>query len=430
MRKREHKSAAGWTRMATMIAVLATTCACHFASLPKGSTIKVGPAYAAPVRALEVEASAPSAADEDEMPAVAAAEPVAQPVAETIVAPAPIVSDETPTAAPATRLRTRRHARTEPLPEGDVRNASDGRFFRRPDRPIRIALATQPVSEVERGHGGRSLSFHLTLEDGTEGYFKPSQSFNGMSWSSEIAAYHLDRELGFGRVAPSVGRRIAFDELEPTANTDARRDELRVEEDGMITGAFIWWVPERLRPVELPEGWEAWLRNDSTVPVVTPFQRPGTYRTATGRRGARRAIETIPTPDREERPAELSDLIVFDYLTQNLDRWGGNNTNIRTVGEGGELMFLDNAAGFVLRAPRVGMMDLRLHEVQRFRRSTIEAIRAFDIDAYRERLERDALSPVLDDRQLENLEIRRQHVLEYVDGLIEEHGEDAILVWD
>lgn len=305
-----------------------------------------------------------------------------------------------------------------------------GRFFGHRDRPIRNALANAPVAEVTRGHGGRSLSFRITLEDGTEGYFKPEQAFNGMRWSSEIAAFHLDRELGLGRVAPCVARRVAWADLEAAAGGDAREDELAVGEEGTLRGAFVWWVPERLRPLPLPDGWEAWLRIDATRPAVSPFQRPGAYRTAlaAATEGARQPIEDPPTPDRPERPAELSDVIVFDYLTQNTDRWGGNNTNLRTVGEGGELMFLDNAAGFVL-GRRVPIMDQRLAEVQRFRRRTVAAVRALDVDRLQSRLEDDPLAPALDPRQLAHLEARRDFLVAYVDGLVERYGEDEVLAY-
>ena len=41
-----------------------------------------------------------------------------------------------------------------------------------------------------------------------------------------------------------------------------------------------------------------------------------------------------------------TDVVVFDYLTANTDRWGGDNANVLTRGRGGPLVFLDNGAGF------------------------------------------------------------------------------------
>ena len=52
---------------------------------------------------------------------------------------------------------------------------------------VGTAARTSAGDEGERGRGGRSLGFRLTFEDGSRGYFKPDQAFNGMSWNAEIA---------------------------------------------------------------------------------------------------------------------------------------------------------------------------------------------------------------------------------------------------
>lgn len=309
-----------------------------------------------------------------------------------------------------------------------VRAHAGDRFFEQADAPLRQTLSGEDVAVVERGTGGRSLAFRITLADGTRGYFKPEQSFTGTRWYAEIAAYHLDRELGLGRVAPVVGRAFQWSALEGAAGDDPRIRELRIAEDGTLRGAFIAWVSERLFPLELPSGWERWLRVEGEPDVVSPFQRPGEYRR--GRAGAAaREGEGGLEPDLPSRPAELSDMMVFDYLAHNVDRWGGNNTNVRTIGRGGPLMFLDNAASFTLPSARVAQMDARLRAVQRFRRSTLEAVRRFDPERFFERLARDPLAPELDERQRRNLEARRAHLLAHVERLVEQHGEDAVLPW-
>jgi len=301
-----------------------------------------------------------------------------------------------------------------------------GRFFGRPDRPIREALAQQPIASVTRGHGGRSLGFRITFADGYRAYFKPAQSFNGMAWSSEVAAYHLDRALGLGRVAPSVGRRIPWSALSEAAGHDARMSEIEVADDGTVVGAMIYWVPQTLRPLELPDGWERWVRIDDALPRVSPFQRPGRYRRAVASGAPAREVPEPPRPDRPTRPGELSDMIVFDYLTQNADRWGNHNTNVRTLGRGGALMYLDNGAGFVLRRARTSILDARLAQVQRFRRSTIDAIRGLRRPQLERRLDSEPVGPLLDERQVDHLFVRRAHLLEYVDGLVHELGEDRV----
>lgn len=304
-----------------------------------------------------------------------------------------------------------------------------GRFFEHPDRPIRQALADQPIESVERGFGGRSLGFRITLADGTRAYFKPAQSFSGMSWQAEIAAFHLDRELGLGRTAPSIGRRVALDALLEAAGDDPRVEELQPE-DGHIDGALIWWVPDRLHALPLPDGFERWLRIDDALPPITPYQRANLYReqaAALTEDTPPREVPEPPDPDREDRPSELSDLIVFDYLIHNGDRWSSNRSNLRIVGEGGPLMFLDNAAGFTMRRPRTPLMDARLTGVQRFRRATIAAIRRLSLRRFERRLDRDPRAPLLDPEQLEHFAARREALLEHVDGLIAQFGEDEVL---
>jgi hypothetical protein len=152
-----------------------------------------------------------------------------------------------------------------------------------------------------------------------------------------------------------------------------------------------------------------------------------------GRPGVREATDPsrpiAQGPDTEERPAELSDLIIFDYLTQNVDRWGGDFTNVRSRGPRGPLIYMDNGAGFWLGQQRLGLMEARLRALQRFRRSTIEAVRKLDIERFSTHLQADPLAPVLNEKQLDGLAQRRRAVLEHVDAMVARFGEARVLAW-
>ena len=307
---------------------------------------------------------------------------------------------------------------------------ADARFLSEEDSERRRSLGVEPIVSVEKGSGGRSLGFRVTLADGTRGYFKPEQSFSAAHWYSEVAAYYLDRELGLGRVPPVVGRRMEWAQLRRAARRDPRVAEVEVADDGSVRGAFVWWVPEGLRALRMGHSWEHWIRVQSGI-GISPFQRPSHYQRA--RRG-----EEIPmdghdrgrarSPDIADRPAELSDMIVFDYLTQNVDRWGGDFTNVRTRGRGGPLVFLDNGAGFWLGEQRNELMERRLHALQRFRGSTVEAVRGFDRARFEERLASDALAPILNERQLDGLVERIGALLEHVEAMQARFG-DAAVPW-
>lgn len=310
--------------------------------------------------------------------------------------------------------------------------SDESRFLGESDAAQRLALATEPIATVEKGRGGRSLAFKITLRDGTRGYFKPEQSFSAAHWWSEVAAYYLDRELGFGRVPALVGRRFRWAELRAAAGGDARVRELAIASDGTVRGAFVHWVEGGLEPLPLPRGWERWVRVRGAT-LETPYQRPADYRAILG--GSRDpALEVLDPrrpraadpPDPPERAGELSDLVVFDYLVQNVDRWGGGFTNVRTRGVGGPLVFLDNGAGFWPEA-RLPLMEARLEHLERFRRGTVAALERFDLRAFAKRLGTDPLAPVLEEALLEGLSARVRAVLAHVAAKRAEHGEAIFL---
>ena len=120
---------------------------------------------------------------------------------------------------------------------------------------------------------------------------------------------------------------------------------------------------------------------------------------------------------------------MFDYLTQNVDRWGGDFTNVRSRGASGPLIYMDNGAGFWLGEQRLGLMEARLKALQRFRRSTIEAVRALDIERFKALLASDPLAPVLNEKQLDGLRQRRDAVLEHVDAMLARFGETRVFAW-
>lgn len=313
-------------------------------------------------------------------------------------------------------------------------------FFTEPDGPWRDALVIQPIRRVERGRGGRSLGFKITLADGHKGYFKPDQTFSAANWFGEVASFHLDRMLGLGRVPCVVSREFTWTELVGAAGRDPRKEEVVVT-NGKVRGAFVAWVSGGLAPLPEEPGWERWVRVKNWPSAsVSPFQRPAVWKhqldqvrrhgdnwRSKEERLRRRNLQAVP--DREDRPAELSDLLVFDYLTRNQDRWGGANANVLVRGPAGPLVFLDNGASFEPGEVRPGLMEARLHVVQRFRRGTIAAVRAFDVERYKRRLAGEVVQPVLSSTQIDGLLARRTGLLEWVAEMEKIHGE-AIWAWE
>lgn len=300
---------------------------------------------------------------------------------------------------------------------------------------VRDALATLDIKKVERGKGGRSVAFKITLADGSKGYFKPEQTFSGTHYYSEIAAYHVDRVMCLGRVAPVIGRRFRWADLSPVMAGEAKIKEVMVGEDGFVRGSFAHWVDAHLTPLDLGSGFERFFRFDGEF-GVTPFQRSSDITLAHAKKRGERMNEVteaegykrLEAMDTETRAKELSDMIVFDHLIFNIDRWGGQFTNVRTVEPKGPLMFLDNAAGFIPHAVSSPLMDSRLRGLQRFSRSMIEKVRTFSREAFEASLSKDPLAPVLTETQVDDMFKRRDQILVHVEAMRQKFG-DAVFTW-
>lgn len=303
-------------------------------------------------------------------------------------------------------------------------------FLGSPEQATREKLRAGEIVAVEKGRGGRSLSFKITLADGTQGYFKPAQTFSAAHWYAEVASYYLDRVLGLGRVPPVVSRRVPWATLRKAAGRDRRIRELEIGDDGTLPGAFVHWLDADLTPIDPGMGWERWIRVEGAMPR-SPYQRPRHWAASRSIHKAAAAgdlskMAAGATPDRPDLAASISDMILFDYLTANVDRWGGRFTNVRTFNEGGPLMFFDNGAGFAPGHPHIPYIDAKLKALQRFRRDTVAAIRDLDLTMFERLLASDPQGPLLSLKQLEGLKLRRDLLLAHVDDCVERFGEAAV----
>lgn len=319
---------------------------------------------------------------------------------------------------------------TRPLP--NVRLGS-GHFLGVPDQLMRERMLQGEVAAIKKGSGGRSLAFKLTFTDGTEAYFKPAQSFSGANWYAEVAAYHLDRVLGLGRVPPVVSRRMPWRMLRPAARGDFRVPEVHIEADGSVRGALIYWLDGDLEPASTPPGFENWLRVETFAAwALSPYKRLAAY--GLDQRENRRRVRAGLPPrlyfdqPPEEAPdlaAALSDMVIFDYLTLNIDRWGGQNGNVLTYGPDHQLIFLDNGAGFSLGPPTRGLMEDRLVLLQRFRRSTVAALKAMSLADFERRLDGEVLAPIMGRELRAGVGIRRERVLQHIQQMERQHGSEV-----
>lgn len=275
-------------------------------------------------------------------------------------------------------------------------------------------LLAGKVVKVKFNRGGSSLSLRLDFDNGARAAFKPEQIHPQSNPRREIAAFRIDRLLGINRVPPAVGRSFTVAEIEAAVPSSERSkigrlDKEAVDRKGVLRGELSWWIPV------IENGKVGGFFIDDTDGIVTwrRMLRPGAK---------------IPAKDLA-LVRQLSNLITFDFLIDNPDRWSGSNAKVSEDGK--VLYFMDNTMAFSTNGKAHRKSHTYLSRVQTFSRSLIGAIRGLT--------EEQILAAVADDiapfprlltaKEIAALLSRRDKLMAYVDALIAEHGEDKVLAF-
>jgi hypothetical protein len=274
---------------------------------------------------------------------------------------------------------------------------------------------------VKVNRGGSSISLRLDFVGGGRASFKPEQTNPQSVPRKEVAAYRIDRLLGINAVAPAFGRAFSLDELYGALDKDGRqflprlREELISRKDPenpkrrIIAGEVQWWIPvienARIRKHKI----------DDTDGIVT-WKR------------LLRAGATVP-PEEYELVRQISTMLLFDFVIDNTDRWSGSNA--RVSADGSKLYFMDNTLAFSRDTNGHRKSQNYLERTQTFSRRLVERLRALTKEDVLAALEPDRgpFEQLLTDEELEALFGRRDTALAYIDELIQEHGEDVVLVF-
>jgi hypothetical protein len=351
-----------------------------------------------PVRAPEPVLPAPP-------PAPVAIVPDAAPVAPPVGAPLRV---EIPT-DPGAELSTAALAELSRLPVDAFT------FEGKPDETLLAPLRDPVPVRARFNQGGSSISIRLDLASGGRAAFKPDQTNLQSVPRRDVAAYRVARLLGLPNVAPSIPgelqRTALMDVFEPASREWLPRFQAEVPgtRDGRVTGSFTYWIPT-ITFASL-EGDKI----DSTAGII----RWKRYLTV-GERFPEGLARTL---------AQISDMVLFDFLINNFDRFSGGNT--RASGDGALLYFMDNALSF--RLERRGQLRVRTYfeRSQRFSRRTVGALRALDPAIVRAVMQHGAgpWGKLLTEAEIDAMFARRDYALAYIDGLIAAHGEAEVLVF-
>jgi hypothetical protein len=286
-----------------------------------------------------------------------------------------------------------------------------GSFGGQPDQALLEPLRDAAIAKVVVNRGGSSLSLRIDLENGARAACKTVQIHPHSQPRREIAAYRINRLLGLASVPPAVGRRFHISDIVDHLRSRDQRARILAEavpeHDGTVLAELSWWIPV-LKSAEI-DGYAI----DSTDGVVT-WKR------------YLRAGSQVPEPV-AGRVAQVSDLVLFDFIINNSDRWSGGNVKASEDGE--MLYFMDNTLSF--GEHENGKVRRYFERSQKFSRALVERLRSLSEEEVRAALA-DDIAPfdsLLSDGEISALMARRDRAVATIDQLIERHGADLVLAF-
>jgi hypothetical protein len=285
-----------------------------------------------------------------------------------------------------------------------------GHWEGRPDEEWLRHIQRSEVVAVSFNRGGSSVSLRLTFKDGSMAAFKPDQHHEQTVPRFEIAAYRLNRMLGLSRVPPATWRRFSKSELLERLDAKSRfsvnriLEEVKWDKDGTVAGEVSVWIPV-IRPLHLEtfefrRKWVRWL-----APYDYLWQEE--YSLA----------------------AQISNMILFDFLLNNPDRFTGNNT--QADGRMKRLFYMDNTYAFYPNGEGTPTCRQYMRTARRYSEKMIRNIRRMDLRQVRAEVAESggAPWPLLKDNEIDALLERKEFLMREITRNIAHFGWEKTVVF-
>lgn len=320
-------------------------------------------------------------------------------------------------------------------------------------------MATLPIVHVGLKDGGTQLKLIIDYENGGQALFKPMRFSRETETNpnhfyfvdferhnSEIAAFHLDRLLGFRRAPPVVGRALNMT-TEIYAITD--EDILKTffvspannlcfhgkcsyycdtshaicGNPDMLEGSFAVFLPSK--DIAPRKSWRHPWRRSYHKRRKAKWELDDDYCVQ---------VRSTPPYDRGRRLPDLMDMAVFDFLIGNMDRH--HYETFLSFGNNSSPLHLDHGRGF--GKPNHDELSILapLYQCCLLRRSTLRRLLSFHNGpeplsaAMRRSLRRDPVDPVLTEPHLSALDRRVQLVLEVLRECVSERSAAEVIIVD
>uniref|UniRef100_UPI003AADD8BF extracellular serine/threonine protein kinase FAM20C-like n=1 Tax=Centroberyx gerrardi TaxID=166262 RepID=UPI003AADD8BF len=320
------------------------------------------------------------------------------------------------------------------------------------------SLATQRILNVVQKTGGTQLKLLMFFPNYGQALLKPMKQsrdtetdFNLFYFSdferhnAEIAAFHLDRLLGFNRIPPVVGRLVNVTTEIREITTDRRLSrtfftspagnvcfygqcEYYCSTEHPVCGQPH--VLEVSLAAMLPDltlaprrSWRSPWRRSYSRTKLAPWEKDPAYCDT---------VKQTPPYNHGSRLVDLIDLAILDFLMSNMDRH--HYETFEKFGNETFLLHLDNGRAFGRHSQDEPSILAPLRQCCRIRRSTLLRLRLLSLpdfrlsDVMRESLAQDPLAgvaPLLSESHLSALGRRLATVLQVV-RTCQDHHDDII----
>jgi len=296
------------------------------------------------------------------------------------------------------------------IPSETLRRDRPGYWHGVSDRVLLQRIRSQPIKRITFNRGGSSLSLRLRLADGSSAAFKPEQIHPQTVPRKEIASYRLNRLLGLSRVPPATWRVLTWRDLYARIDSQEKRfffrfkKEARFRKGGKLVGEVSWWIPKiRYIPIDrwkARKRWHQWLKAYKRLPS--------------------RYVEVT---------AQLSVMLLYDFLINNPDRFSGFNT--MGTPDTKFLYFMDNTYSF-FPTPRGGRnARTGLERVQRFSRKFFRNLKALTYARLKRGMAQPAGAPMplLSESEMRMVISRRNHAIQHINWVIARYGWEKTMVF-
>ncbi|KAG8190246.1 hypothetical protein JTE90_001330 [Oedothorax gibbosus] len=320
-------------------------------------------------------------------------------------------------------------------------------------------LENMSIVHVEEKEGGTQLKLIITFEDGSQALMKPMRfdrhretlpnHFYFVDYerhNSEIAAFHLDRILGFRRCPPVVGRKlnitteiyaVAEDELIKTFFVSPAQNLCFHGHCSYYcdTGHAICGSPDTLEvslaaflPPDSLSGRKSW---------KNPWRRSYHKRRKARWETEDNYCETVREKsmyNNTKRLADLVDTTILDFLIGNMDRH--HYETFKIFGNESFILHLDHGRGFgkanhdelSILAPLYQCCFIHITTFHRLLQLQLNPMKLSSL--MRCSLYKDPLNPVLLDSHLEALDRRLEIVLNVLHDCIKKNSVDSVFFYD